>query len=365
MNKHGQSIIEYTLIAILVVLGIVYMGPYALRSVNGYFKLWDDSVQDSFEENLSQAPVSVIPDINLTCNCTTQTDGVCGGLPGSSCQPGYRGSTSICTPQGCGGEGSTCTLDPTCCGQTPRGCGGVALPQGTNGTYSVPDCTNPPPASNDCYYGQILMASLCPISTSIPACPNNSTACPPASPTNCIPNPYCQANNTCPLPTCTGSLPTGTIYCSTHTTTPPAAGLSQNYQIAPATNGCPSNSSTVPNCQYTCDNGTNPDASGNCAYKVAPAPIGAACPPIPLSCSCTSSGWSENVVTTVNCSTGTWANPQNWCGSSLITKACSIAELGFGCSPQGPGCTNGPSCGCGNPGIPGTQCLVQYTFSTP
>jgi len=48
MNERGQSIIEYTLIAVLVILGIVYMGPYALRSVNAYFKLWDDSVQDSF-----------------------------------------------------------------------------------------------------------------------------------------------------------------------------------------------------------------------------------------------------------------------------------------------------------------------------
>jgi Flp pilus assembly pilin Flp len=57
MNKHGQSIIEYVLIAVLVILGIVIMGPYVLRSVNAHFKLWDDGVQDSFTENITQAPV--------------------------------------------------------------------------------------------------------------------------------------------------------------------------------------------------------------------------------------------------------------------------------------------------------------------
>jgi hypothetical protein len=38
MNKRGQSIIEYALIAVLVILGIYFMGPYVLRSVGAHFK---------------------------------------------------------------------------------------------------------------------------------------------------------------------------------------------------------------------------------------------------------------------------------------------------------------------------------------
>ena len=62
--------IEYIFIAILVILGIVIMGPYVLRSVNAHFKLWDESVQDSSTENLTQAPASDVPKINTNCTCT-------------------------------------------------------------------------------------------------------------------------------------------------------------------------------------------------------------------------------------------------------------------------------------------------------
>ncbi len=49
-HRHGQSLIEYSLIALLVILGIVVMGPYVLRSINAHFKIWDEEIQDSHNE---------------------------------------------------------------------------------------------------------------------------------------------------------------------------------------------------------------------------------------------------------------------------------------------------------------------------
>ena len=136
MNKRGQSIIEYTLIAILVILGIVYMGPYALRSVNAYFKLWDDSVQDSFEENLNQVPVNAIPNISTNCVCTSVDEG-CGG----GCQAGYHAWTYSCSSQDCNyaiSDSASCTADCNCCAATAAGCGDVQLPANNAAAGTVP-----------------------------------------------------------------------------------------------------------------------------------------------------------------------------------------------------------------------------------
>ena len=51
-HRHGQSLIEYSLIVLLVILGIVVMGPYVLRSINAHFKIWDEEIQDSHNERI-------------------------------------------------------------------------------------------------------------------------------------------------------------------------------------------------------------------------------------------------------------------------------------------------------------------------
>ena len=56
LRKKGQSFIEYSIIAVLVILGVVVMGPYVLRSINAHFKMWDDQVQDSHNERLDILP---------------------------------------------------------------------------------------------------------------------------------------------------------------------------------------------------------------------------------------------------------------------------------------------------------------------
>jgi hypothetical protein len=363
MNKNGQSIIEYTLIAILVILGIVYMGPYALRSVNAYFKLWDEGVQDSFEENLSQAPVNVIPDMNATCQCWT-TPGGCGGISGASCQAGYRSWAHSCNPQGSacdGGASSGCSFDTTCCDPIAQSCGSAPLPLGPGNTYAVPSNTTSPP----CYYGQRIWISPCSISSTYPACSASIT-------TNCIPTSYCVADAAnCPAPKCTGNLPSGALYCTTNGAAPAAGLLDKNYPVTQAPGGtCPStHTSPGTYCYYyfLCPSGSTVDASGNCAYEVAPAPVNGACPTgLPSNCSCPppspTSGYPGYTTTTVTCGPNYWCNTS----SSSFSSVCSLGEVGTSCSPQGgTGCANGTDCGCGNPGNPGnsgtpTLCALIY-----
>ena len=52
-KKQGQSLVEYALIVIIVIFGIVMMGPYVLRSIQAHFKMWDDQVQDSHNERFT------------------------------------------------------------------------------------------------------------------------------------------------------------------------------------------------------------------------------------------------------------------------------------------------------------------------
>jgi len=327
------------------------MGPYALRSVNAYFKLWDDSVQDSFEENLSQAPVNVIPDIDVNCQCTTQTDGVCGGLPGSGCQPGFRGWTHTCIPQGSQCDGappSGCNFDPTCCQQMPAGCGSVALTQETNG------CTNPPPAANNCYYGQILMASPCHTSPATPACPIDPTTCPPAAQTNCIPAPYCQADSTCPMPTCQGTLYPNATFCPGAQT-----GLNQNTPITYVASlaNCPSSSASPAPCEAYCN-------SGYCLQYGTDGTTIIGCVAAPQDCqgnllACGTS-FARYTCTTYKCtqSAGSVSNP----GTNSICCVCSNQPVPFPSASDlttppfsSPGCSgsagrSGPNETCGGSG---------------
>lgn len=186
--------VEYALIAVLVILGIVVMGPYVLRSVNAHFKLWDEGVQDSFTENITQAPVGSVPHIPLNnCVCNPSA-GSCGsGQAGSPCGPGYREHNYNCNPQGCNGAGdSYCVLDNSCCIAQNEGCGNYTCPQ----TGCPSDATTPPQGanSNNCYFGYEIQGQTCGANTSI-QCVYNPDA-------SCTQGPPC-----CPLPACIGTVP--------------------------------------------------------------------------------------------------------------------------------------------------------------
>jgi len=226
MNKHGQSIIEYAMIAILVILGTVVMGPYVLRSVNAHFKLWNDSTKDSFEENTIQAPVSVIPHIDTNCTCTS-TPKDCGSssnINQGSCGPGQRIIEHDCSIQGCDGAPlSTCKDDDSCC---------TTFSPGTCGTTPIGQT----PSAGNCNYGQRILASQCP---NVPV--------------------ECQADSSCGLPTCG---PVSTINGVPQATACPGSTDDLDKAYSPtyvATQGA----CTQTKCQYYCNSGIL-DALGNC-----------------------------------------------------------------------------------------------------
>lgn len=55
INKTGQHIIEYSVVVILVSVGIIIMGPYVVRSWNAYVKGLEDSVEESLVDPINTA----------------------------------------------------------------------------------------------------------------------------------------------------------------------------------------------------------------------------------------------------------------------------------------------------------------------
>ena len=111
--RKGQSSIEMAMAAILVILALIAMGPYVLRSINSQFKLWDSSVSESFEDQVPDTNV-VIP---VSCDCHWQEQGC--GVTGSGCQSTERLNRKVCNPTGCD-TGYNCTADESCCTQPQK-----------------------------------------------------------------------------------------------------------------------------------------------------------------------------------------------------------------------------------------------------
>lgn len=251
MRKKGQSIVELILIVILVILGIYFMGAYVLRSVNAHYKLWDEGIQDSFDEHLAQAPANDVPPINTDCQCTI-VNGACGtGLAGS-CATNQREQDFDCTILGCNGApgGSTCIDDPSCCSAgTALGCGTFPLPKNPDGSVNTSPPESPPaapPAANNCYFGQDIQ---------LQACGSGSGQI------------TCTTDSICPPPKCTGATPTGSaIACPGE---PPTSGpVDNNYAITyvPLETNC-----NGP-CQYYCNDGYTYNAT-NKDCEIASTPI--------------------------------------------------------------------------------------------
>lgn len=94
-RNHGQSILEYVFIAMLVILGVIVMGPYVIRSVNAHFKLWDEAMDQR------QVPINV--GISGECHCGKPVAQACGGKGWVvSCAPNQRLYASQCSPPTCG-----------------------------------------------------------------------------------------------------------------------------------------------------------------------------------------------------------------------------------------------------------------------
>ncbi|MBF0485634.1 MAG: hypothetical protein HQL16_03865 [Candidatus Omnitrophica bacterium] len=113
-SRKGQSIIEYSIIAALVMSAIIFGGPTLLNSIRAYFKTTSDNMHDSFHERMVQAPDS--NPITCTCNAPDNDPAswpasTCGISP---CTVTQRYHYRSCTPLKCKPE-VACVSDDACC----------------------------------------------------------------------------------------------------------------------------------------------------------------------------------------------------------------------------------------------------------
>ena len=132
-HRSAQSIIEYSMLAAIVVLAIVIGGPFLINSINAHFKIMDNNVRDAFDENIKQSAGPVA----ATCVCTpasadpaTWYAGSCG-LNG--CKATEREHHRVCSPLKCEKE-SACVVDASCCADAlMMDCGSILdLPSSPN-----------------------------------------------------------------------------------------------------------------------------------------------------------------------------------------------------------------------------------------
>lgn len=121
----GQHTIEFTMLLILIMVGIIMGGPYVIRSWNAHIKGLEDSVVDSINDPLMSAPTQGISP--PFCNCGGFENVGCGPITtnifgGSlTCNETEMLSRRPCSPLDCelsdGSQGVTamCNIDASCC----------------------------------------------------------------------------------------------------------------------------------------------------------------------------------------------------------------------------------------------------------
>ena len=151
-KKLGLSIIEYSLLAMLVIVGTIVMGPYFIRSIGAHFQLWQESIDDSIDDRMVKSKGVTIPTV---CQCGPLVTGACGGhfqTSSFSCPVDSRYQYTPCSPPGCGftspGFQETCLLDTATCCSTYRTCFSYYAPSNPSccGKISLndPACLNRP-----------------------------------------------------------------------------------------------------------------------------------------------------------------------------------------------------------------------------
>ncbi|MBU0468859.1 MAG: hypothetical protein KJ736_07345, partial [Candidatus Omnitrophica bacterium] len=162
---NGQSVVEYSLVIILVTASLITMGPYVRRAWNAHVKGLEDSVSDSQNDPLIQANVASDITINR-CVCEYMNPPGCiepdpGQTPDPCCSvngcPAYnRTWIWSCVPANCDTSQPAvlCEFAAGCCdpwaNASPLICGADA----TNAPI-------PPSADGTCDDGLSLQSHLC------------------------------------------------------------------------------------------------------------------------------------------------------------------------------------------------------------
>jgi hypothetical protein len=174
----GQTVLEYLIIATIIMAGIVFGGPFLAHSVSGHFRLLDDSAVDAVSEDIRQVPVPDLP--APSCNCTDWTKPLdCGN--NDPCTPSQRLYMRSCTPANCKVQ-QECRDEVDCCKNPIKiKCGSIvpitgacsgrpAAPQATDSygaTFNVfpPGylgvCPESAPGSPNCLVGERLYSINC------------------------------------------------------------------------------------------------------------------------------------------------------------------------------------------------------------
>ncbi|MFP4473317.1 MAG: hypothetical protein ACLFPX_05525 [Candidatus Omnitrophota bacterium] len=158
-NTRGMVSLEYGAVAVMVLLGMITIGPYVVRSVNSYFKFMDTGIEQSFSERIEQAPPDDTLDPGEGCSCGPFSLLSCGNVDGSGCAPNLLTKRRSCTSITCENlkrrEGDLLACEPEdpppvnlTWADAPRDNGRV-IGADTKDTYGY-KCCFPAQATNQC-----------------------------------------------------------------------------------------------------------------------------------------------------------------------------------------------------------------------
>jgi hypothetical protein len=322
-TRKGQSLLELTAVITLVTLGIFFAGPTIIRGINAHFKLWDDSIQDSYSDPMKKAPLEPTA-INCTRDC------ICSeiiGNPGercglSNCKATQRLESKICNPATCGdacemvpgfGPVDRCIDDPACC----------------KDLKDTSLCGTGTGALNDCALGERVMRADCG-GTKADGTPNDKYGCRQDW------DEFINDGNPSCIPKCLGQYkmnpadPVGTVYtpimCAGDNAGFPipspwvqnSAGIGLLLRFV-GNDQDPSKCTPAQKCEVYCGLGLFVNPSGSACVN----------------------GRRFNVAPIIANATNnqSWA-PPGWCTPITVTGA------------------NVSGVGCGNPGVPASPCIL-------
>jgi len=347
-SNSGQHSLEYTMILLLVMAGIILGGPYVVRSWNANLKGWEDSVIDSFDDPLLQAPdVVSIPG----CTCTlTPGDPFGGGCGFGSCTATQLCDQWQCFPPGCGTrppysppnppiiDGTCiCNCDPACCFPwAPTGlCGvnatNITCPDGTRENSRLCGCSSTPQYT--CFSDRACVFN-CEWSASLPVMPGNSRLC---QPPDCL---------TCPDPWDAG-LPADQDIVLVSACTNGNCELEcipPFFRSGNACGTCPRGTVVQGNCvgghgtNLTCEE-ISPCPTGFCQAAIGGGPI---LPPPPPPCDPCLPGEGREDEPCCDCDVCT----QSGMICNQVFLCCPLMELGM-CDMSGECCDSGDPTACG------------------
>lgn len=189
LNQQAQHLIEYSVLIILVLAGIIIAGPYVIRSWNARVKSWDDSVTESMQDPLLEAPPDTVT------------------IPG--CDPDPAGWIN----QGCqlGGLGIATCLGQVNCAETQRLETLTYMPLGC-------ECSiKPVPPTARCVYE----ACCCTTAVSTALCGVNATNPPDPDRFESVCAVFDQMSDTNPDGTCPDGYLGYYVYCGNDDTNDP------------------------------------------------------------------------------------------------------------------------------------------------